>query len=575
MRRAPLFVLAVLAVSASLGFVRSPATPFSAFVDAYFDSLFAFTPSFATASGVHDYDTRIEDRSTPAITQRVSTLRRQLAQLDALRRGSLSSDDSIDAAMIDGAIRSELLDEDVIRTWWKNPMLYVQLAGNAVDLLMKRAFAPPVARLDAVTARLRGVPSLVAAMRANVVDPPPEFTKIAIDITDGSTGFFRDDVARWAKEAAGGDQDALRRFTAANDSVVKSLESASAWLKELLPRSHGSFAIGAPAFADKLRYDEMVDIPLSRLLTLGEARLARDRAAFIATAQQIAPGRDPKDAMAALEADHPAAANLLDWTKATLERTRAFLVDHQIVDIPSEVRPIVAETPPYERIGTFASMDTPGAYEAKATEAFYYVTPVEADWDSTHALEHLRLYNRSVLDLITIHEAFPGHYIQFLYAKQFPTKTRKLLAANTNVEGWAHYGEQMMIEEGYGNGDAKLHLAQLSEALLRDCRWVVGIKEHTQGLTVEQGAKQYFEEQCFQQPANAFEEARRGTYDPTYLYYALGKLEIYKLRADYQKAMGKGFSLKRFHDEFVKQGGVPIKLIRRIMLPGDTAAVLE
>jgi uncharacterized protein (DUF885 family) len=189
--------------------------------------------------------------------------------------------------------------------------------------------------------------------------------------------------------------------------------------------------------------------------------------------------------------------------------------------------------------------------------------------------EHLRLYNRSVMNVITIHEAFPGHYLQFLYAPQFPTKTRKLLYANTNVEGWAHYGEQMMVEEGFGGNNPATRLAQLSEALLRDCRWVVGIKEHTAGLSVADGAKQYFEAQCYQQPANAFEEARRGAYDPTYLYYALGKLEIYKLRADYQKAKGSAYSLREFHDAFVRQGGVPLKLMRRILLPGNTATGLD
>jgi uncharacterized protein (DUF885 family) len=157
---------------------------------------------------------------------------------------------------------------------------------------------------------------------------------------------------------------------------------------------------------------------------------------------------------------------------------------------------------------------------------------------------------------------------------QFPTKTRKLLGSGTNIEGWAHYGEQMMIEEGFENHDPRAHLAQLGDALLRDCRWVVGMKEHTQGLSVEDGGKEYFAKKCFQEPANGFEEARRGAYNPTYLYYTLGKLEIYKLRADYQKAKGSAYSLRQFHDDFVKQGGLPIKLIRRILLPGDTGPVL-
>ena len=547
----------------------------------YFDSTFSDSPSLATANGIHEFDQRIEDRSRARVLARIATLKQQLAQLDTLRRGSLAHDDSIDAAMLDGAMRSELLDEEVIGTWRKNPMVYIQGAGNAVDLLMKRNFAPPAERLASVTARLAGIPPLLAAMRANVTNPPKEFTDIALDIARGSVGFFKDDVATWARDAAGTDSAALRRFAAADDSVVRAMNAALSWLKtDLAPRSRGSFAIGADAFAAKLRYDEMVDIPLDRLLARGEANLARDRAAFLSTAAQVAPHKTPEAAMASLERDHPARGALLDATRATIEGTRRFLVEHQIVDIPSDVRPIVAETPPYARVGTFASMDTPGAYEPRATEAFYYVTPVEASWDSAHAEEHLRLYNQSVMNVITIHEVFPGHFLQFLYVKQFPTKTRRLLAtngftANTNVEGWAHYGEQMMVEEGFGSGDPKTRLAQLSESLLRDCRWVVGMKEHTQALSVDEAAKRYFTDQCFQQPANGFEEARRGAYDPTYLYYALGKLEIYKLRADYQRANGSSYSLRQFHDAFVKQGAVPIKLIRRILIPGDTAAVLD
>jgi uncharacterized protein (DUF885 family) len=213
-------------------------------------------------------------------------------------------------------------------------------------------------------------------------------------------------------------------------------------------------------------------------------------------------------------------------------------------------------------------MDSPGAYESNATEAFYYVTPPEKDWDAKHKEEHLRLYNKPVMDVITIHEVFPGHFTQFIFANQFPTKTRKLYSASSNAEGWAHYAEQMMLEEGYGNGDPRMQLAQLSEALLRDCRYVVGIKLHTQGMTVEQGAK-VFVEKGFQEPANAYEESRRGAYNPTYLYYTLGKLQVYKLRQDYKQQKGQAFSLARFHSDFVRQGAIPIKLIRRILLGAD------
>lgn len=550
-------------------------TPFGAFADVYFDSLFAYNPSYGTAAGFHQYDSRIEDRSGQNVTRRIATLKSFQQKVDSLGAGQLTADDSIDAAMLSGAIRSEIQELEQLQTWKKNPMGYVGLPGNAVDLLMKRNFAPPAERLRSVTARLRGVPALMAAMRANVSNPPREFTDLAIRIAGGSVGFFRNDIATWARSAAGSDSAALREFTVANDSAAAALDSAAKWLKsDLLPRSKGSYAIGAKAFADKLLYDEMVDTPLDRLLALGEANLEKDYQAFVATAREVAPGKTPQQAMASLEDEHPTAQDLISSAKATIEGARQFLVDKKIVEIASDVRPTVMETPPYARSGGFASMDTPGAYETKATEAFYYVTPPEKDWDAKHVEEHLRLFNPSVMNIITVHEAFPGHYLQFIYSKQFPTKTRKLLSASSNSEGWAHYAEQMMIEEGFGGGNPKARLAQLSEALLRDCRWVVGMKEHTQGMSVEEGSKKYFTDKCFQQPANAYEEARRGAYNPTYLYYTLGKLQIYKLRSDYQKAKGNAYSLGEFHTQFVKQGAVPIKLIRRILLPGDTASLL-
>jgi uncharacterized protein (DUF885 family) len=277
--------------------------------------------------------------------------------------------------------------------------------------------------------------------------------------------------------------------------------------------------------------------------------------------------------MKSISNDHPSEDGLIPFGRATVESIVKFIKDRKVVTIPSEVRPTITETPPYARSGGFASMDTPGAFETRATEAFYYITPPEKDWDAKHKEEHLRLFNAPVMDIITVHEAYPGHYIQFLYAKQFPTKTRKLVACGSNAEGWAHYAEQMMLEEGFGDGSPKLRLAQLSEALLRDVRWIVGIRLHTSGWTVEQGTK-LFEEKGFQEPSVAYEEARRGAYNPTYLYYTLGKLQIYKLRDDYKKTKGSAYTLEGFHDEFVRQGGIPIKLIRRILLPHDKGPTL-
>ncbi|MGE5277975.1 MAG: DUF885 domain-containing protein [Acidobacteriota bacterium] len=536
---------------------------FARFVDDYFASRFAANPLQGTSAGFHEYDAKMPDLSRAAIERRAAELEAQLARLSALDRSRLPFDDAIDAEAIEGDIRSDLLDLETLRNWERNPMLYAGTAGFAVNDLMKRDFAPKAERLRSITSRLTAVPAICEAGKANVKNPPKEFTTLATRMARGAAGFLQGIVAPWAKDAAGSDAALLTDFSEANRKAMAALSDFAAWLeKDLAPRSNGKYAIGAENFAAKLRYDDMVGQPLSEVLAIGEANLAKDYAAFVETARKIDPSKTPAEVMKSLSNEHPTAEDLIPSAKRTVEAARRFVVEHHIVTIPSEVRPTILETPPFARFGSFASMDTPGAYETKATEAFYYVTPVEKDWDAKRQEEHLRLYNPYVMDMINVHEVWPGHYLQFLYSKRFPTKTRKLVFCGTNAEGWAHYAEQMMVDEGFGGGDPKVRLAQLQEALLRDCRYVVGIKLHTQGMTVEEGAK-VFVEKGFQEPANAYEEARRGAYNPTYLYYTLGKLEIQKLRDEYRKA--KGASLQQFHDAFVSQGALPIPLVRKIL----------
>jgi len=542
-------------------------TYFRSFEEEYWKKWLQANPSIATGVGVHDYDAMLEDYSSKAFGNREADLTRMLDRLQRLN--GLAPDEIIDGEILRAAIRAELLEIQEVQSWRHNPMMYVSTPGGAIDALMKRNFASKDKRLESVIHRLQEVPAMAAAMKANVTDPPKEFTDLAIRMASGSVGFYRETVADWAKDAAGGDARLTAWFGKANHAAIAAMEDAAAWLKsDLLPRSKGKYAIGGALFSRKLKYEEMVDTPLDRLLAIGEANLEKDYKAFVETARLIDPKKSPMQVMADISKDHPTEQNLIPATRRTLSSIRQFLVAKGIIDLPNESFPKVEETPPYARSGSFASMDTPGAYESKATEAFYYVTPPEKDWDANHKEEHLRLYNKPVMDIITVHEVFPGHFTQFIFANQFPTQTRKLYSCSSNAEGWAHYSEQMMIEEGFGNGDLKLKLAQLSEALLRDARYVVGIKLHTQGMTIEDGAK-VFVERGFQEPANAYEESRRGAYNPTYLYYTLGKLQVYKLREDYKTAKGAQFNLARFHADFVRQGAIPIKLIRRILLGAD------
>jgi uncharacterized protein (DUF885 family) len=576
----------LLAVTVVLGFACARATPsvapptpapaaassgsFSKFVDDYFDARFEYLPSQGTDAGFHQYDTKLEDRSRARIEARIAELKVFLSRLQAFDRSKLSFDEAIDADALEGEIRGFLLDSETLRNWERNPMGYAGLPGGAADSLIKRDFAPAAERLRSLVAREKLMPAVYAAAKANLANPPKEFTDLAIRMAKGSAGYFSGTVSQWAKEAAGNDTALRTEFERTNSQVVAATRDFASWLeKDLLPRSKGNYAIGAANFLAKMKSDDMVEMPLADLLAKGEAQLAKDYAAFVETAKKIDPSKTPAQVMKSLSDEHPTPEKLIPAVAQSVENARKFLVEKDLVTIPSEVRPRVEETPPFARSGSFASMDTPGAYETKATEAFYYVTPVEPEWDAKHKEEHLRLYNPYVVAIIDVHEVWPGHYLQFLYAPKFPTKTRKLVFCGTNAEGWAHYAEQMMVDQGFGGGDPKYRLAQLQEALLRDCRYVVGIKLHTQGMTVRDGAR-VFVERGFQEPSNAYEEARRGAYNPTYLYYTLGKLMIGELANEYRAKTGA--SLKGFHDAFVAQGGLPIPLVRRTLFRAPAAS---
>jgi uncharacterized protein (DUF885 family) len=538
---------------------------FAQFVDDYFDAAFRYSPSMATHVGVHDHDAKLNDMSRAAYEARIQQLRGFLDRLGAIDRASLGFDARIDAEALERGIRSSLYGLDTLREWERNPMAYVSVPGSALDGLVKRDFAPAAERLRSVTSRLAQVPAVFEAAKANVKNPPKEFTDLAIRMARGSVGYLEGTLAAWAREAAAGDGELLAQFDAANATAVAAAKSFAEWLEtDLLPASRGDFAIGAEAFSTRLRYEDMVEMPLAEVLAIGEAQLEKDHRAFVETARQIDPDRSPAEVVKSLSDEHPTAEDLIASVQRSVEAARQFLVDRDIVTIPSEVRVTVTETPPYARSGSFASMSTPGPFETRATEAFYYVTPVQPEWSDEQKEQHLRFYNPYAVAMVNVHEAYPGHYLQFLYAPRFPTKVRKLVGAGTNSEGWAHYAEQMMVEQGFGDGNPKYRLAQLQMALLRDCRYVAGIKLHTEGWTVERAAKELFEEKCFQEPANAYEEARRGTYNPTYLYYTLGKIQVQQLRDEYMQK--KGATLKQFHDAFVAQGALPIPLVRKILL---------
>jgi uncharacterized protein (DUF885 family) len=541
-----------------------PPTEFSRLVDEYFEAAFAFSPSGGTAVGLHAYDRALEDLSRVRVEARAAEVHAFVARLGALPQARLRPDEVLDRAFLVSQARAELFDIETLQSWRENPMTYARLPGEAVDGLMKRAFAPAPERLRSVVARLRAIPALYAAARANLDDPAPEHVELALRMAKGSVSFFETSTRTWA-QSTGADTALMKQFEDANAVALAATRAFADWLdQDLRPRAHGKFALGAARYRELLALQEMVETPLPELLARGEEQLGRDRAAFVETAAKITPGAKPSVVMTSLSADHPTAEALISSVANALEAARQYATAHGLVTFPSEVRPHVKETPPYARAAVFASMDTPGPYEVPGVEAYYYVTPVEPDWTAEHRDEHLRMFNRYTTTMINVHEAYPGHFLQFLYMPQIQSKVRKLMYTTSNVEGWAHYAEQMMVDEGFGGGDPKIRLAQLQEALLRDCRYVVAIKMHTQDMSVDE-ATRVFVEQGFQEPANAHEEALRGTYDPMYLAYTLGKLQIQALRDKFMERTGRG--LRAFHDAFVAQGGLPVAMIERIILP--------
>ena len=549
--------------------------------DEYFDQVyFHYAPSNGTSDGFHQYDTQLEDYSRAAVDRQNADLQRFEARFDAIPAGQLDLTSQGDRELLLGNIHGTLLGLNTIRLWEKNPDQYSSGIANAAFVLMERDFASPDDRLRSLIAREKQMPAALEAAHQNLKNPPHIYTEIALEQLPDIIAFFQSDVPKAFEQAR--NQQLRTDFAQANSAVITALKNYQSWLRDgVLPNSHGDFRFGSDTFAKLLLYDEMVDTPLPRLLEIGYADLHQNQAEFNRIAHELEPGRKPREVLAELGGDHPAPDHLLESFHDTFEGLIQFINEKHIVDIPSHVRPTLENTPPFMRATTTASMDTPGPFEKVSTKAYFNVTVPDAHDSKQQMQELMAEFNRGTIISTAIHEAYPGHYVQFLWVPQAPTKVRKLLGASSNAEGWAHYCEQMMLDEGYGQPgtgardlrDAKMiRLGQLQDALLRDARFVVGIQMHTGNMTFDQAVK-FFVDEGYQSPAGGLVETKRGTTDATYLYYTLGKLEILKLRADLKKKEGEGFSLERFHDDFLKQGFPPIKIVRRALL-GDTSPTL-
>ncbi len=543
---------------------------FTQIFEDFFSGWLKANPSTASWLGFHEYDSQVEDLSRPAIEHELGRLKKFQSRLQPFELSALSPATRFDYHELLWEIESEIFDLEELRDWERNPIIYAQLFG--ISNYVKRNYAPLPERTQAIIRKFSHFPKIVETAKINIKNPSRYHVETAIQIAEGQIRFCESDLPKALQELR--DEALLRELDSAKTEAMAQIRAFIAWLKhELLPQAQGDFALGEAKFKKMLSVKELIALPLAELEKMGERELARLKAEFqelLEAYSQRAQLRADRHALLKklrqeLEAEHPTEQTLFAETAKILREQRAFLEQKEIVTIPSKETCQVTETPTFYRHMAFAAMDPPGMFEQKATEAYYYVTPPEPDWEAQRKEEWLKFFNYPTLKMISIHEAYPGHYVHFLHYRHVASKVRKAFGSYSFMEGWAHYTEQMMLEEGYGAGDWKLKLAQIDEALIRACRYRVAIGLHTQGWTVEQ-ATQFFMEHAHMVRSTAEKEALRGTFDPGYLNYTLGKLLVLDLKRAYQAKLGSRFALRDFHDKLLSYGAPPIKLVREEML---------
>jgi uncharacterized protein (DUF885 family) len=542
----------------------------------YYQDAWAFSPASATQTGVHDFDGDLGRVTPDAFAAEILRLHARLAQVASIDPDQLTLDGRTDRQLLESDIEGRLFDLEAQPAWRTSPDYYVGVGSQGIFTLVARDFASPAKRLAFVVARERQIPPMLKQAEDNLIPSqvPAITAQIAMLDAAGATDFLAHDVP--AAFASVNDPKLRALFTASNGAAIAAYRQYGDFIKTtIVPQAHASFAIGAKAYEYLETLQNVQDIPLPKLLAVGEANLARDKAAYLATARLIDPHAAPSAVADRLRADHPTADALIPTAQSDLNALVAFIKERHIIDLPDAPVAKAVPTPQFERQFTFASMDSPGPLETRATEAYFNVTPVDPAWSKAQMQEHLGFFNRYQIMVLSSHETYPGHYVNYLFNKRSDLSLVRKLEWNVAFgEGWAHYDEQMMVDEGLGGGDPRYRLAQLTGALLRDCRYIVGIKEHTQGMTLDQ-ATAFFMDNAFVGREPAYREAVRGTQDPLYGYYTLGKLMLLKLRDDYRAKMGAKFELATFHDALLSHGDPPIYYIRQLLLgPNDKGSLL-
>ncbi|HTI71717.1 MAG TPA: DUF885 domain-containing protein [Candidatus Limnocylindria bacterium] len=548
---------------------------FQATSESFIAEYFKNRPPAGVALGWHQYDGQIVVPTAAFLAAEAQRLRTARDVFDRMDPAHLDPKEAWDRSLIRLQIDIDLLSLDTIRSPWRNPMDY----AGAVDIqiYLKRDFAPLAERLLSASRALTKTPAVFAAARQNL-EPvlPKPFVETAIEISEGSASFLEHDGLTEARRCP--DAQAIATFESAAKVAIKEFRDFAVWLKQnRLPTANNSFALGRKAYQALLR-TERIDATPEAILKIGLAELKDEQRRFAEAAKLIDPNKPPIEVFKAIQKDHPTETSLIPDARKHLASIRQYVGDHHLLTIPGTNQARVEETPPPQRSTTFASMVTPGPFETRATEAYYYITPVEPEWPPAQKDEWLTAFNYYTTDVVTIHEAYPGHFVQFLALNASSASTpAKVFSSYAFGEGWAHYCEQMMLDEGFPAREpgesapdhalrtAKYRLAQSDEALLRICRLCCALKLHCEGMSVDE-ATRFFQENCYYEAKPARQEAIRGTFDPGYGFYTLGKLQILKLRKDLQAQEGAAFTLQSFHDRLLSHGAPPLRMLRELFL---------
>jgi len=554
--------------------LQTPDQEYEAVAEEFIKGYLAARPLLGTSMGLHEYDGKITDYSRLAIDAELFRLKKYEDRLQKFEPTKLSQRQSIDLRILQAGIRKEIFQREAMSIFERDPMAYARAAD--LNIYIKRNFAPLDDRVHSIIAIESQVPNILIAAKTNLdATLPKPKVELAIQIAKGSADFLRKNLVEAIADLK--DERLRTEFLESNRKAAGALTDYAGWLeRERLPKATADFALGEEKFHRLLVETELVDLAPDKLLEIGLTQLRKEQKIFADAAQKVDPDRSAAEVFKLMQAEHPTPDSLLADINKDLESIRKFVVTRKLVTIPSEIRARVKETPQYRRATSFASMDTPGAFEKRATEAYFYLTPPENDWPPLQKDEWLTAFNFYTADVVSIHEVYPGHYVQFLRLNASPaSKVEKIFGSYAFIEGWAHYCEKLMIDEGYGTvanpsqddlkRAAKYRMAQADEAMLRLCRLCVAIKMHTQNMTVEEATK-FFQINCYYEEKPAHAEAMRGTFDPAYLNYTLGKLQILKLRDDYKAQEGANFSAQKFHNELLNHGMPPIRLLRELML---------